>query len=208
MSEQYLQETPSALCSLLPRPLLLTGFFRDILMRHFAERDQIEAPELQQLIWQQGEQTNILIESIHRWVPELTERRPAVVIKRNAYTNRRRGIGDRQQLPSADTFGNPHYATFWVGSHTLFCIGGSGAQAELLATEVQRELTEFGPVIRRTLNLHRFQVTEVGAIAELEEATENFVVPVTVGYAYEQVWSLAKQAPTLRTVSLSNLLDF
>ena len=68
-------------------------------------------------------------------------------------------------------------------------------------------MTGFGPVIQRTLRLHRFSVTEVGAIAELEEATENFVVPVTVGYAYEQNWLIRQQAPTLRSVSLSTLLD-
>ena len=78
----------------------------------------------------------------------------------------------------------------------------------MLATEVQRELTGFGPVILKSLGLHRFQVTEVGAIAELEEATENFVVPVTVGYAYEQRWLIKRQAPTLRTISLSTILDF
>lgn len=205
---QFIGASFSNLCSLLPRPLLLTGFFRDVLIRHFSSIDYIEAPELQRLIWQRGEQTNILIEAIHRWVPELTEHRPGVIIKRNAYANRRFGIGDRHHGPSADTVGNPHYATFWVGSHTLFCLGGSGAQAELLATEVQRELTEFGPVILKSLSLHRFQVTEVGAIAELEEATENFVVPVTVGYAYEQRWLIKRQAPTLRTISLSTILDF
>jgi hypothetical protein len=205
---QFIGTQFSNLCSLLPRPLLMTGVFRDLLIRHFSSRETIETPELQRLIWKQGEQTNILIEAIHRWVPELTEHRPAVIIKRNAYANRRMGIGDRQQMPSADRYGDPHYATFWVGSHTLFCLGGSGAQAELLATEVQRELTEFGPLILRSLGLHRFQITEVGAIAELEEATENFVVPVTAGYAYEQRWRLSQQAPTLRTISLSTILDF
>jgi len=204
---QFIGPQFSHLCSLLPRPLLMTGVFRDLLLRHFANREQIETPELQRLIWQQGEQTNILIEAIHRWVPELTEHRPGVIIKRNAYANHRFGIGDRLQTPSADRYGDPHYATFWVGSHTLFCLGGSGAQAELLATEVQRELTEFGPAILKSLGLHRFQVTEVGAIAELEEATENFVVPVTVGYAYEQRWLIRQQAPTLRTISLSTILD-
>lgn len=204
---QYLGIEPSALCSLLPRPLLMTGIFRDLLIRHFSSQAFIEAPELQHLIWQQGEQTNILVETIHRWVPELTEHRPAVIVKRNAYANRRYGIGDRLQMPLADKSGDPHYATFWIGSHTLFCIGGSGAQAELLATEVQRELTEFGPPILRSLQLHRFQVTEVGAIAELEEATENFVVPVTVGYAYEQRWLVRQQAPLLRRISLATVLD-
>jgi len=95
----------------------------------------------------------------------------------------------------------------WVGSHTLFCIGGTGAQAEVLATEVQRELTEFASHYLRNMHLHRFQVVEVGAVGELEEATENFVVPVTVGYAFMQNWTVAQQAPTLHHVSLSLILE-
>lgn len=185
----------------------MTGLFRDILMRHFSASDYIEEPDLRHLIWKPGETTNILVESVYRWRPELTEQRPGVLIKRNAYQNMRRGIGDRRQGPPVDQYGNGKYVTFWVGSHTLFCIGGSGAQAELLGTEVQRELTEFGPAIAAATGLLRMQVTQVGAVAELEEAQENWVVPVTVGYAYEERWALIPQALRLSRVSLSLLTD-
>ena len=193
----------SSLCSMLNRPIVLTGLFRDVLIRHFSSDKYIEEPDLRHLIWKPGEDTGILIESIHRWRPETTERRPAVIVKRNAYQNERRGIGDRRMGPITDKEGNNHYVTFWKGSHTLFCIGGTGAQAEILATEVQRELTEFGPELVRTLGLMRFQVTEIGAVGELEEAQENFVVPVTVGYAYEERWVTKLQASRLNSVSLS-----
>lgn len=197
----------SSLCSLLPRPLILTGLFKEILIRHFAKKEYIETPELAHLLWQEGEETSILIESIHRWRPELTEKRPAVIVKRNAFQNRRIGIGDRLNGSPADAQGNGHYATFWVGSHTLFCLGGSGAQAELLGTEVYRELHHFHPLIRKTALLHRLQVTEVGAIAELEEATENFVVPVTVGYVWEDRWVIRQEVPTLRSIRFSLIAD-
>ena len=137
----YLGSFFSSFCSLLGRPQLMTGIFRDILMRHFYSAGHIEDPNLRQLVWRPGETTDILIESVYRWRPELTEHRPGVLIKRNAMQNERRGIGDRHQGQVTDMYGHEHYATFWVGSHTLFCIGGSGAQAELLGTEVQRELT-------------------------------------------------------------------
>jgi hypothetical protein len=104
--------------------------------------------------------------------------------------------------------GNEHFETFWVGSHTLFCLGArSGAQAEALATEVRKEMAEFGPAILRTFCLHRFGVVEVGPISELEESTENFVVPVTVGWAFVERWQLLQQAPRLKRISLSYLLD-
>jgi hypothetical protein len=193
----------SSLCSMMNRPIVMTGLFRDVLIRHFSSDTHIEEPDLKHLIWKPGEDTGILIESVHRWRPETTERRPAIIVKRNAYQNERRGIGDRRMGPIVDQEGSDHYVTFWKGSHTLFCIGGTGAQAEILSTEVQRELTEFGPELARTLGLMRFQVTEIGAVGELEEAQENFVVPVTVGYAYEERWITKLQGPRLNTVSLS-----
>jgi hypothetical protein len=204
---QFVGTNTSSLCSLLPRPILLSGIFRDILSRHFISADNIEDPQLKHLLWQQGDDTGILIESIHRWRPELTEKRPGVIVKRNAYQNIRRGFGDRRQGPPVDKEGYEHYVTFWTGSHTLFCIGGSGAQAEILGSEVQRELTQFTPVIARSLDIKRLQVQQVGAVAELEEGQENFVVPITVGYTYEERWMIRQQAPLLTRVSLSMILD-
>lgn len=204
---QFIGITVSNLCSVLPRPLILTGLFRELLIRHFAKAEYVENPELAHLLWQEGEKSPILIESVHRWRPETTERRPAILIKRNSYSNRRMGIGDRNQGSPTDRFGTDHYTTFWVGSHTLFCIARSGAQAELLAAEVQRELHQFHPIIRASALLHRFQVTEVGTVAEVEEATESFVVPVTVGYAYEDQWTITQEAPVLRSLRLSFVLD-
>lgn len=204
---QYIGPHLSSVAQLLDYPILLTGFFRDHFARHFAAETTVEQQSLQHLIWKDNERTRIIIESIHRWEPRTTGLRPAILIKRNSYKNRRAGSGDRKQAPSADRQGNQSFLTIWVGSHTLFCLGGTGAQAEALATEVRRELTEFGPQILRTFCLLRFQVVEVGAISELEESTENFVVPVTVGWACEESWHLLQQAPRLRRISLSYLLD-
>jgi hypothetical protein len=133
--------------------------------------------------------------------------RPGVIVKRNSYANSRRGIGDRHQGQPVDAEGNAHYTTFWNGSHTLFCIGGSGAQAELLGAEVQRELTQFGPEIARVLDLKRWQVSQIGAVAELAEAQANFVVPITVGYAYEERWIIRQQVPRLNKISMSMLYE-
>jgi len=206
--QQYFGTQLDSLCALLPRPIIMTGVFRDVLSRHFVSPDYIESPDLRHLIWRAGEDTGILIESIHRWRPELTEHRPAVIVKRNAYSNTRRGFGDRRQGPPADIDGFAHYITFWTGSHTLFCIGGSGAQAEILGSEVQREFTQFGPELARALDLKRIQVTEIGAVAELEEAQANYVVPVTVGYTYEERWIVRPQVPRLNKISMSMLFEF
>lgn len=186
------------------RPIMLTGLLRDVLTRHFAAPLNIEEPDLRHLVWSEGVRTGILIESIYRWRGELVEKRPAVIVKPNGRKNVRYGIAD---MLGADDQGFMHYQTFWVGSHTLFCIHGSGASVEILATEVQRELTQFANVLVRYLNLMTFRVTEVGAIAELEEARESWVIPVTVAWAYEERWKVEMESLKLRKVPLSMCLD-
>jgi hypothetical protein len=204
---QYYGLDLSSMCSLYSSAQILTGVFRDWLSRHFADPGNIEVPDLRHLVWRNEARQNILIESVWRWDPTKTGHRPAILIKRNAYQNRRMGIGDKRQGPPADSLGNVHYETFWEGSHTLFCIGGNGAQAELLATEVQRELHEYGPLVAAELGLYRFAVTEVGAAQKLEESTENLVVPVTAGYVFAERWIIRQQAPRLKRVSVSYILE-
>ncbi len=200
---QPIPDLISNLCAKGWRPLMLTGLLRDLLTRHFQAK-LVEDTDLRGLIWRPDEKTDILIESIHRWRGELTEKRPAILLKRNTYQNQRFGIADRV---GADERGMIRYSTFWVGSHTVFCIHGTGAGVEILATEVQRELTEFADEVRQALGLKKWSVTEVGAIAEVEEARESFVVPITVGWAYEQTWTLERESPKLRRITLSTLLD-
>jgi hypothetical protein len=196
----------SSLCSLLPRPLLLTGIFREILAQHFGSAQNIEHPELIERVWRPDVTTGILIEAVHRDLPDLTEKRPAILVKRNSFRNVREGIADLNQGPIADRTGRQHYTTFWVGSHTFFCIARNGGEAELLATEVYRELHHFHPVIRNTALLLTFRVSEVGEIGQLEEARENYVVPVTVAYAWQDMWTLSQEAPILRSIRLSYIL--
>ena len=181
----------SSLCQMGLQPLMITGFFRDLLTRHF-QPENIQSRDLANYIWRDDMTTGILIESIHRW------------IKRNQYSNTRMTIGDQA---GTDAQGNRQYVTWWTGSHTLFCIHASGASAEVLATEVQREITQFAPVILQTLGLFRLVVTDVGAISEIEEAKESFVIPVNVTWAYQEFWTIKQEALRLRSVGLNTLLD-
>lgn len=199
-------------CSYGWRPILVTGLIRDLLIQHFADPALAEDPIFRLAdrqgrpnTWREGTDTGILIESIHRWRGELVGMRPAVVVKRNSYSSMRLGIGDRVRV---DGRGFQTYATLWVGSHTCFCLHGSGAGVELLASEVQRTLTQYGPVISEYLGLMRWLVTEVGPINEVEEAKETFAVPITVGWAYQENWTLELESPKLRRVTTTTLLQF
>lgn len=192
-------------CSIGPRAWLLTGFLREWLQQHFSTAGGIEHPELRSLLWRAMDDSPILIESVTRWLPEQTETRPAVVIKRNDWSVDRVGIGDFLQGDS-DLTGTDHYSILLTGSHTLFCIARNAQQAEILAAEVYREFLQFGPAIRQALDLKRFLVAGAGALALLEEAAQTYVVPVTVGYAFEEKWMLIPHAPVLKRIELRKLL--
>ena len=198
----YLGRFASPLCSKPLRSWLLTGFFRECLTRLFYSAENIEEPDLRTLLWTPGTDTKILIEADTLWAPQLTQLRPGVIIKRNGYKNMLMAIGDLMQGP--DTQGDYHHETFWVGSHTLFAIGGSGMQAELLGSEVQRYFTEFALYLAKDVGLTRLQVTELDAPAKLEESNENWVVPVTVGYTFSEAWKVSLQAPRLKAVVISS----
>lgn len=199
---------PGALAHLGWRPVLITGAIRQIVIRHFADLANVEDPSLSdegpgQAVWRDGNATGILIEGVHRWLPDLVDKFPAVLIKRNSYKNVRITIGDRVGM---DAQGFDEYNTLWVGSHTVFCVGGNDAGAEALATEVQRELTEFGPAFVRQLNLMRFQVTDVDAAGILEGSRQSFVVPVNVGWAYQEQWKLREEELPLAGFTFETLL--
>jgi len=200
---QYSGGTFNSLCHInVSRAWLLGGVLREFLLWHFAASDNVEQLALRQVIWSpDAAECKIAIEMHGLWRPETSGNTPAIVIKRNAYQSKKMGIGDVMQGPSIDLRGDQHYMTQWTGSHTLFCVGGSAEQADALASEVQREISQFGPQLRKCWGLHKISVVQVGAVAQLQEARQNMVVPVVVGYMYMDDWSLAEQAPVLRQVS-------
>jgi len=190
----------TSICSLGWRPLLLTGFLVQWMRQHFVDAANIEDTELQGTLWKADETTNILIESITRWDPKLTEKRPAVIVKRNDINNNRLIIDDRELGVGRDGI---NYFTYFVGSHTLFCISREGAEAEKLSTEVYRELVEFGPIIRRLLEFHKLKLESIGSIFKVEEARETFAVPVTITYAFEEAWKITAKQPPIKRIDLN-----
>lgn len=194
----------SAFCSLGWQPLMITGLCRDLLVRHFGDPASIASPDLKSFVWTPTERTGILIETITRWTGTMVGMRPAVIIKQNARRNVRYAIGNR--LTGTDERGMQRYETVWIGSHTLFCLHGSGAGADILATEVEQEMTDFGPQLTRSLGLLKWAVTEVGAVQEIEESREGFVAPVTVAWAYSRAWTIDEETPKLKKIAISSLL--
>jgi hypothetical protein len=186
----------------MPKPLLMTGILVKWLQSHFSDPSHIEDKVwLADKIWTPDQDTAILIESVFRWKPELTEKRPGIVVKRSGWRVQRVGIDDRKMVGSKD--GTccqervEEYTTFLQGSHVVFCLAGESAEVEILATEVYRELIQFGPVARRMFNFLRLVVSDIGEPAILEEATENFVVPIVVSYVAQDIWRICPSSLTI-----------
>jgi hypothetical protein len=197
---QFRPQPVSSLCSLGLRPHLMTGILRHIIGEHFAQRENIEEPALQDILWRARDVGNILIESITRWKPRELGERPAIIIKRNDWQAER--IFPDDQYGSTPQ-GDPIFLNIMHGSHTLFCISKAGEEAEILAAEVLNEVTGFAHLIRQTLSLTRFVPMGLGQIFEIEEATENFAVPINVAYAAQNSWTIHEHAPRLRGIDLT-----
>jgi hypothetical protein len=182
----------------------MTGWLRIWMTGHFLTASNIEdqSQALQNSLWTPTNTTGIVIESSTRWAPELTEVRPSVIIKRNGWKRLRLGIGDKM-MGTVQPSGQDVFANAWQGSHTLFCITDKGAETELLAAEVYRELNQFSSVFRDALALLRFEVSEVGELMLLEKARQSFVVPIVVAYAFVETWQLNQQAPIIKGIDLA-----
>jgi len=205
----------SSLCSTGHTPQILTGALLRILQNHFSSAAYIEDAALRDnIIRVQPDDTTegllpigILIEPIYKWDPAQLNKRIAIYIKRNPIRTQRYGINDglttglgEDSEGQLETLRGDYHTIAVLGSHTLFCIGRTGAETEVLAYEVFRELVQFGPAIRKDLKLHRFSVTEVTDVSRIEEYDQHFVAGVVVGWAYFETWRIIPDAPWLKTL--------
>lgn len=198
------EDLQNALCATGWSPYTLTGFVVDWLRRHFGSPLNVDTPDLRNALWTPSQRTGIVIEEEGYWFGDKVEKRPAVVVKRNAYRSIRL-VRNNLAGHNLETGVRDHFV-LWSGSHTVFCIHRSSAAADLLATEVQMELTRFAPVLVQMLGLLYLDVVEVGPASEVEEATESRVVPVTLGWVYEEGWQVIEEAPPLRQVTIETVL--
>jgi hypothetical protein len=209
----------SSICSTGHTPNILTGALMRILQNHFSTPNYIQNLALKDNISRQQPEdtteglieTGILIAPVYKWDPAILGKRIAVYIKRNPMQTRKYGInhgltpglGKDETDGSLITLRGSYHTVGVLGSHTIFCIGRTGAETEVLTYEVFRELTQFGPAIRKDLKLHRFDTTEITDVNRIEEYDQHFVAAVVVGWAYFETWRIVPDAPWLKTLSIN-----
>lgn len=207
---------PSSLCTTGLQSQILTGIFLQLIRSHFSDPENIEEPRLHEYRWcgvddsfvrSDTRRSTILIEPVYRWDTRLIQQRPGVMIKRNTQTPNPTAIQNKMfevgapQPEDMPELAQEFYLPF-SGSHTLFCICTDGAAAELLSTEVSRSVYQVNTLLIREFGFNRFELSQIGALARLEESTEHFVVPVVFQYAYADRWKLVDQEPRFKGVSI------
>lgn len=212
---QEFSSAPSALCSTGHQPLIMTGVFVQLIRQHFSDRENIADPVMRakalgepgHWIWRENPtETGITIESATRFDPRQAETRPAVYVRRNSWQTRKISINDQVQGRPLLS-GQRMFTKLLMGSHTLFCLAGEAGEAEKLGYEVAADLITSGPIIREELYLHQFAVAEIGGIGKIKEASDNFAVPVTVSYAFENTWQMHQHVPLLKTIGVTTTIS-
>lgn len=183
----------------------MTGFFRQLLMQHFANANNIKDHQLKSAIWNKNPtESKILIDSQNKRRELVVGQRPAIIIKRNSIKKFKLGIADYQ---STDKRGHESFTVAWLGSHTLFCKNESGGSSEVLGEEVEEFITENSPELIRRFGLLRCEVVTVDAAQEIEEDKEVGVVPVTVGWALQKNWKIERETPKIFRIGLKAMLE-
>ena len=200
---QSADEEVSSLCSSGLPPLILTGIFLQMLRQHFADPDEIEHPSLKDNIWTPDSKTSkiVITPGYSLNIQELMGR-PAITIRRQPVSTRILGMNNRLQGGHIDPDGAESYETMHASGHILFAIARKGAEAEVLGAEVWRHFMHFQPVIRKDLNLARFQVMELSEVGRVEESAEHWATAVSIFTGYYERWQLIQEAPILKVLSI------
>lgn len=181
----------------------MTGALRQILIQRFSDaRNILNSTLREQLdrdgVWSSDANTGIVIESLHRWRPELTEARPGLILKEGTWTWQRMGIGDRNGTDFRS--GREYFGGYWNGSHTIFALAKEGAEAQILAIEAMKCLLWWESEITEQLELQRFVPVSIGEVSALKEAKEHYVVPLVVAYTVPEFWYIQQEAPRLKRI--------
>jgi hypothetical protein len=192
----------------------MTGVILDIMRRHFQDGNIVD-PDAKGKVWTDTNDTGIFIEPVTKFAGiagQNVQQRPAILVKRNSFKPLKLSIGDRYHGTGVATTAQPgveyvvdsseRFGVLMTGSHTLFCIGKSGAEAEVIGTEAFFELVEFKQLIRKDIGLTKFEIMDMSEPKLLEESKEHWVTVIPVTYAFRHDWKLRSEGMVFKTIQL------
>lgn len=208
----------TSLCTSQHLANVMTGMITRACQYHFSNPDDFAFGEdtesgkqmLEDYVWTpDNTTTKIQIQPVWLYNPQDVQRRPAIYVKRARWRTTKLAIDDGMTVGAKkDREGNVvavrgEFHTRQVdGSHAIFCVGRSGAEAELLGQEVFEYFMSFAPVLRREMKLNFLEVSGVDDVKMLDEDAERFMTPVVLTYTFMRAWRLTQQAPWLKTLAI------
>jgi len=178
-------------------PLVVTGIILTALKKHFMLEDDLRYSE-------DNVDTKITIEPSFRWTPEACQNRPGVYVKRNAVSigNPRAGMDD---LYSYDNLLSERtYAFFMDIPFTIYCISKNPGITETIAYTCFEALTVLGPVIKKDFEFNKFIVNQIGAISQIEENKELYLIPLNLDILLNETWTLRQDAQKITGIHLDS----
>lgn len=169
-----------------PAWIRVTSVLVQALRWHFSLASRIEFADLAARVWTPDPQTPIVITSLAEWKPDSSSQRPAILVDRLVQEKDQQTMGIGDQLMGIKQ-GN--FSDFMTGSHVIHCLGGREGEADILATEVWRELKRFAQEIRKAACLLRFRPYQIGKRVQIgAEQKEHYSTPILALYGYEEAW--------------------
>jgi len=177
--------------------LAVTGIVLELIRNIFDKNsNNIINPAINKYFWAEGfdetlseAQNQVLIEDVFTWDPSSAGQRPAILVKGNKWVDVPLSIGDRIHGEN-NLEGEESYYRHIKGSHTVFVVGKTPAQTELLAREVYLYLSSFSYTILKETCFESWDVPVFEAVQELEEYTEHFAIPINLQYELSYTWKL------------------
>lgn len=189
-------------CRTLPAFSAINGILMTILTNHFANAKNIINPTLRPYTWDTTASSPLTITTEEDWEAESINRKPSLILSRQAVVVDKVAIGDRKQSGRID--GIVEYAVLMKGSHVIKCKHVAGRPTDDLAFETAALLIRACPFIRAFLGLTEMRVTYIGGKEQVDKDSDlTYFVPVTVPWAFWYIFKTTAVAPTIDSIDLA-----
>lgn len=173
----------------------ITAVLKIILTSYFSEKDNILHTGLKDRIFSDTDGPGLTIEAASAFVPNIAERRPAIIIRRGEWKNVQEGFyGGAIQDASINT-----YVRMIAGSHNIICIGKTPGEAEILGDEVFRLFAHITPKLLTNSCLDTFRVAGLSEVKPLHEGRDHYAAMIQVMYRFHETWEIEIEPVTTTT---------
>jgi hypothetical protein len=202
MTDQVLTQPSDYNQPVVHKSYLFTGMAVKLIRRWYSDANTLPAG-LEARLWTPNSSTTKLrLESRYDILGHEWEARPAIVVRENSLQSHRIGIGEGRLSLYKPDLANWHN-TMYVGSHTVLCCSATEAESRLLALETQQLFQRFQHHIRHGICMLRLRINDVGQTKFLKEARQIFATPFTIGYAFDEPFSVFPIAPRIRFIDIN-----